>query len=81
MILTIFSLASFSQDRDAILFEDSEQKPERAEGKTKEEEFLLESGNKIQGEPTQRHKKQNQEEVDPIFYDSTTSPAEMSPAR
>lgn len=58
--------------------EDPDEKvPKRASGVSEESEYLLKSGNTVQRPIEERQVKENQEETDPIFYDSTTSPAEL----
>lgn len=57
--------------------EPDEKLPKRARGVSEESEYLLKSGNTVQQPIEERQVKENQEETDPIFYDSTTSPAEM----
>lgn len=64
----------------AMIFEDPEPRvPKRVNADSEEEEAIKGSGNYKQIVPRTKEVKQNQEETDPIFYDSTVSPAEMQP--
>src|SRR5690606_12643335 len=71
-------LPAFAVDKGELILDDPEPRvPERTTSRSEEAELLLPTGNATQQSVEGRQLKQNQEEIDPIFYDSTTSPAEM----
>ena len=51
--------------------------PKRADAQSRERETLDGTSMRKGHVETKRDVKQNQEETDPVFYDSTTSPSEM----
>ncbi len=74
-------LPALAGNKSELILEDPEPRvPERTTSKSEEAEILLPTGNSTQETPEGRQIKENQEEIDPIFYDSTTSPAEMQNA-
>lgn len=81
LALTFFLIFSSNPvlANDVLYHEDPEPRvPKRAdaEGEVRE---VLDGTNLKKGDLTnKREVRQNQEETDPIFYDSTTSPAEMN---
>ncbi|MFP5387505.1 MAG: hypothetical protein ACLGHN_15615 [Bacteriovoracia bacterium] len=78
LFLTFISFPGLATDKTELLMEDPDKKiPKRASGVSEESEYLLKSGNTVQQPVEERQIKENQEETDPIFYDSTTSPAEL----
>ena len=80
-ILFLFSLTGFSGDKSGLLYDDPDPRmPQRESSQSEEAELLLDSGNASHQSVEGRQIKQNQEEVDPIFYDFTTSPAELDKA-
>src|SRR5688500_14747449 len=78
LALMISVMTAAAGDKSELMLDDPEPKvPERTTSKSEEAELLLPTGNATQQSVEGRQVKENQEEIDPIFYDSTTSPAEM----
>jgi hypothetical protein len=80
VLLYLFSFSAFTSNSLTPNGDETEIKlPERTMESTHGQE-VLEGENKRNRPSIDRHVKESQEETDPIFYDSTTSPAEMEKA-
>lgn len=78
MTILLLAFPAMPVDKSDLMLDDPEPRvPERTRSRSEEAELLLPSGNATQQHVEGRQLKENQEEIDPIFYDSTTSPAEM----
>lgn len=79
--ISLISTLSISADKSEILLDDPEPRlPQRESSKSEDTELMLDRGNATHQSIEGRQVKENQEEIDPIFYDATTSPAEMKMA-
>ncbi len=77
LILSFIAVNSFAND--SLFREDPEPRvPESTDARSEERELLNSTNHKNGKTKNHREVKQNQEEIDPVFYDSTTSPAEMN---
>lgn len=80
-VTLLLSICSYASDKGEILLDDPEPRlPQRESSKSEDAELMLETGNATQQSVEGRQVKENMEEVDPIFYDATTSPAELDKA-
>lgn len=81
LVLMFASLPVLSGDKGEILYDDPEPRlPQRESSRSEDSELLLHHGNATHQSIEGRQVKENQEEIDPIFYDATTSPAELKNA-
>lgn len=80
-VTLLLPLYTYAGDKSEVLFDDPDPRlPQRESSKSEDSELMLETGNATQQNIEGRQVKENMEEVDPIFYDATTSPAELDKA-
>lgn len=81
IVLLLPSLSLSAADKSKLLQDDpSPRLPQKETTKTDEAELLFQNNNSDHQSVEGKQVKENQEDIDPIFYDATTSPAELNNA-